>query len=389
MACLPSNSNSRYLGSGRISSHMNMHFLLNISLERLAGIFQDCMLPIHMPKFLQSGISYNCHATWRVELSDQRWGHIGAIKLIAQPPHQTILHFQEFALPSRNEIAQFEIPLRQRLQAESLSYRLVDFYDSREQIDPILLDALQRYRQDVLIQTETWLLRRLRIYGVHLPNPVGVKDAPDRDLHALLGMEQQIDSAPESTFELLLQGSPAEFGHLVQRFIALRGKPFACRVQIPGSKPGVWSAETVHIEARIFQGKLLIIALVHSLPDGGSLLTVQLENQEEVWQVWDLLREELERLGMLRLPLVESIISPLSREVVADVNLPLWQRIPNHGNRLLILQLWHEGLTAKEIGKRIGRSWKTVDNLLSKWRKEFGEEIAPLRREKEPPAGQE
>jgi hypothetical protein len=45
-----------------------------------------------------------------------------------------------------------------------------------------------------------------------------------------------------------------------------------------------------------------------------------------------------------------------------------------------ILRLWTEGLTAKEIGIRTGKTWKTVANRLSVLRGMYGENRVPLRK---------
>jgi len=45
-----------------------------------------------------------------------------------------------------------------------------------------------------------------------------------------------------------------------------------------------------------------------------------------------------------------------------------------------LLRLWTEGLTAKEIGIRTGKTWKTVSNRLSVLRGMYGENRVPLRK---------
>ena len=45
-----------------------------------------------------------------------------------------------------------------------------------------------------------------------------------------------------------------------------------------------------------------------------------------------------------------------------------------------LLRLWIEGLTAKEIGIRTGKTWKTVSNRLSVLRGMYGENRVPLRK---------
>ena len=363
---------------------MDMHLLLTAPIERLSSVIQECLHPIYLPRLLQPGAACMAQPVWRLPLSHQNWGAIGSLDLTAQSSHQTILRFQGAEPPALDDIARLETPVRQRLQTESASYQLADFNNAQEQIENLMVEALQRYRQETLLQTAAWLLRRLRIYGLHLPGPLGEREAPDHNLGMLLGMAAPLAAEVQTGFELFLQGSPAEFGHLAQRFADLRGGPFACQVQAPGGKPGVWGAEVVSLEVRFSYDRRALIAQANSLPGGGSLLTVHLENREDAWQVWDLLCEELERLGMLRLPAFEwGNPAPVST-VDARPDLPAWQRVPVTTNRRLILQLWHEGHTAREIGQRINRSWKTVDNELSRMRAEFGEEVAPLRREKGP-----
>ncbi len=45
-----------------------------------------------------------------------------------------------------------------------------------------------------------------------------------------------------------------------------------------------------------------------------------------------------------------------------------------------LLRLWTNGLTAKEIGIRTGKTGKTVSNRLSVLRGMYGEELIPLRK---------
>ena len=56
----------------------------------------------------------------------------------------------------------------------------------------------------------------------------------------------------------------------------------------------------------------------------------------------------------------------------------LWELVPNKKWYRQALKLWHEGLTAAQISKRLGISTGRIYNLFSNLRKEYGDEIVPL-----------
>jgi hypothetical protein len=78
---------------------------------------------------------------------------------------------------------------------------------------------------------------------------------------------------------------------------------------------------------------------------------------------------------------VEGDASAIASQVPAQ-NMRPWEQVPDVGHNRKMLELWHAGDTGRQIGNRIGRTQKTVQNDISRLRKAFGEQIVPYRRRK-------
>ena len=57
-----------------------------------------------------------------------------------------------------------------------------------------------------------------------------------------------------------------------------------------------------------------------------------------------------------------------------------WEKVPDKGYDRKMLELWHIGFSAREIGKKVDRSEHTIRNRLSELRQDHGEKIVPRRR---------
>ena len=137
-----------------------------------------------------------------------------------------------------------------------------------------------------------------------------------------------------------------------------------------------------------YQAGLQIYA--QSIPESKTLLTTSFEERRQNWEFWKLILDEMERMGLFRLKEIRAIPStidklperagtpPSTQENKSSH--PPWQQIPNLGYDQELVRLWHTGLQAGEIARRLEISEKTVYNRLSELRKQHGQGKIPRRR---------
>ena len=63
-----------------------------------------------------------------------------------------------------------------------------------------------------------------------------------------------------------------------------------------------------------------------------------------------------------------------------EASLEPWEKIPNTGWDREVVRLWHEQLSAGQIGNKLGREAQTIRNRIAQLRGLYGEEIVPYRR---------
>jgi hypothetical protein len=161
------------------------------------------------------------------------------------------------------------------------------------------------------------------------------------------------------------------------------------------------------IGVKLTQGEQVLNILVVRTAEDQVELQVRLLDETGNWQLWDRLRDHLEEQQLFTLigvhweddSLNQKCLKRQPRKALrsrqngpanlkptrpqADPSgkkLDPTEQVPNIGHNQLILDLWRQGLTAKEIGQRTRRQPKTILNLLSSWRRKYGEALIPRRR---------
>jgi hypothetical protein len=110
------------------------------------------------------------------------------------------------------------------------------------------------------------------------------------------------------------------------------------------------------LEVNILYEAIQLSISIHTLPKAQSLLRVNLVGDANCWRLWDVIRDEMARADWFRL------------------------LIPDDGNNRLVVQLWDQNQTCKEIGQKVGSSEKTILNRINELRKQFGPQIVPYRK---------
>jgi hypothetical protein len=123
------------------------------------------------------------------------------------------------------------------------------------------------------------------------------------------------------------------------------------------------------------------------MPKAQSLLRVNLVGNANSWRLWDVIRYEMARADWFRLPEVPKQLleetdenRPLEPNKRADDIQEPWLLIPDEGNNRLVVQLWNQNQTSKEIGQKVGSSEKTILNRINELLKQFGSQIVPYRK---------
>ncbi len=248
------------------------------------------------------------------------------------------------------------------------------FYATPEEIQRNEAVNAYELRVKELKAIQSWLVDQLRIFGV-----------------GRLGIPSMTD------FRMPIKGTPGQFGVLIRDITAyldaLYGEKITCQVRKPGS---LWDMrdippETNPLEIRFFMDKIRLDIKASSLPDKSTLLWLSNVDGHSAWSVWDLLRDEMERLQCFSLPSVpkqgDEASTNLSQsqgdysEATGNLAAPKpWERIPDQGDNRALIKYWHDQLTCKEIATKLGCTEKTIINRLNLLRNQYGKEIVPYRR---------
>jgi len=371
--------------------------ILDNKIEHLLRVTLDCLQPLYRPTYLD----YELHKTqddfYALHLSDERWGTIGHIQFMPQHANRTGLRFQEPTYPTQGEADTYKPAIRQYISDWPAAISLGEYYDNHQDVSNWLRFTLHEQRLLCLTRTHDWLLERLRIYGrpVYLPGDGAVADTK---IGAILGVEIYREQLAMVSFELAIQARPAEFIGFARRLEdsrsrdSLQAKRIKLKVYHPGTRkvmrklhPGL-AAALLQLERN--QGGLQIYA--QSIPESKALLTTSFEERRQNWDFWILILDELERMGLFRLqeipaihPMIENQPEQAGTPPSVQEDKPRlapWEEIPNLGYDRELVRLWHTGLQAGEIGRRLEISEKTVYNRLSELRQQHGQGKIPRRR---------
>lgn len=308
----------------------------------------------------------------------QKWGDIGSIHLESSLD-QPNLHFHPPQPISLDELPRYE----NLLVDECLGPRgrLALLYDRHDIFQNILSKALYEMRIKRQLDMKIWLSNRLQIFGYrNLP------------FTPLFDRSEKLDER----FEFPIKGTPAQFGVMLRHFaLTLNSKPnyyrLGYQILLPSGRKdtGNIPPDANPIEAKLSLGKSLVSIHAHVLPSDGTLLRIRLTGERTLWDLWDAIRDELEKLGWFSLPVIPEVSASTAPQVLtnfkeqsqpANSTAEIWMTIPDVGANREILRHWHKGLTCEQIAVRVSLSAKTVLNRINKLRKDHGAEVVPYRK---------
>lgn len=301
-----------------------------------------------------------------------RYGKIGTLRVLAVGDRRSRLEYWPVPLPSVQEVIPFEAEARDLLRESP--YRLHDILCSIEESRQRYAGMLFDVRLEQLRQVRIWLIHHLRILG--------------------------LDPAPPNLTEFVfpIKGTPAQFGVLVREIATSStipsGQKIVCQVRKPGSlfDFGGIPTDANPLEVRLIVDKARLEIRASNLPDGKTLLRVSNLVGYRGWEVWGLVRDEMERLQCFSFPSIPNLEEKLSPVVSQSLDDHLsvgdrpdspkpWELVDDEGDNQALIEHWHNNLTCKEIATKLGRTEKTIINRINLLRNRYGSEIVPYRRE--------
>ncbi len=343
----------------------------HFSAQRLSAIVISCFDPVFEPETFK----YLLSNSTALQVICTKWGDLGQLVCENFPPENNQIHFESPLSISTEELPKYESRLRKEVLG--LRGRLADLLGQKDVFQNILSQALYEKRMQRHQEFKAWLFSRLQIFGYR-----------DLFLDPILITFTKVDEH----FDFPIKGTPAQFGVMLRQFAqTLRTQnhfqDLASQVLLPGNRKdtGNIPPDVNPIEVRLSLGKTFLSIYAHVLPLDGTLLRIHLSGEKDIWELWDRVRDELEKLGWFSLPELPTFSGPVEtipepQIQAADPAAEIWTNIPNIGPNREILRHWHKGLTCEQIGTRVSLSEKTVNNRIHQLRKEFGTLIVPYRK---------
>ena len=331
----------------------------------------------------------------KVSLVHKTWGLLATLEVSALPASQSLLVFHLPEYPNRTEAEMYRTVLLLKLEPKHPEdHHLVGTELEERRLLVCLANELDQIRSEQRVVALQWFLDELRIWGVKM------LDQPRRDMKQVgyrdqLGLNQR----PKATFDFMTQGTPSEFAVMAHTSLGV-----GCKVLSPCMQRELLEIppdiNPVAVQYRKDEGFLNLV--VHKLPNGNSLIKGRVPENECGWNLWNALRDEMERLGWFSIPVLEYVspsttIEPQQKETPELISPKLdnayhppknepkkeltqvWLAIPDKGWDRECIRLWHCGLTSKDIGRRLEKTDKTILNRLNQLRNEFGEQTVPYR----------
>lgn len=295
-----------------------------------------------------------------------RYGRIGSVRIEVTGDRVVRLDYWPSPLPSVHDVIPYESAIRDLLPSTPVA--LSDLFRPLAESRKRYAEMLFNMRLDLMRQVRSWLIDHIRILGIDPPYP---------NLNA---------------FVFPIRGTPAQFGVLAReittRSMKLSDQKITCQARKIGSlfEFGSIPSDANPVEVRLNVERVRLEIQASSLPDGTTLLRVSNLNGHREWELWGLLRDEMERLQCFELPAAPKTLRSTPDEEKSfvqatdtTVSQP-WFQIPEVGGNREMVRLWHENLTCKEIAVRLGCTEKTIINKINLLRNQYGQEIVPYRR---------
>lgn len=335
---------------------------------------QRCVVACFQPLFHPGLFTYQLESNAPVyRLSCGKWGELGFLTFTIENNRKVSLRFDPPGLPSDDDVERLADSLWE--ETRTFTGRLAMLNGETDRFIKSLAPELREMRIHRRQELEEWLLRGLKIFGFRAPQQ---------------RYEEQDQGSEGSTrFDFLVKGAPSQFVAVFRIWaVSLKEQPEYEKLNHKvRSEDGNWDrwpvpADADQVEVKLALGKVQLNITAHSLPEPSTLLRVIVANEETGWKIWNLLRDELERLGFFTLPEIP-IIKSQPVAVPTPVSPPeskeVWNIIPSGPDREIV-RLWHKGLSSKEIGVQVRFAEKTVLNHLHSLRDQYGDTVVPYRK---------
>jgi hypothetical protein len=349
-----------------------IYHLINTTPQRIGGLIAACFQPVFNPG--------NFHLSYTPEMNTlqincQKWGDIGQIICQETQPDSAEIIFLLPAPARAPAVLSYENLIRE--ECLTTSWMLADMFNENEIVMDALSEALYRKRLERRHEFISWLFSQLQIFGYR-----------DLYLGPILNCPNKIDEY----FDFPVKGTPAQFTIMLRQFSHLlttqtEYQELNCQIFLPDNRKNndTILPDTNPVEIKFALGKNLLTIHAHGLPDQGTLLRIHLNGENNLWNLWDKIRDEMEKLNWFTLPDIPSQSKLIEKEKThPPINNQTpdkpWLSIPNVGANQEIIRYWHQGLTCTQIGIRVGLTEKTVLNKIHQLRKEYGKQIVPYRK---------
>lgn len=303
----------------------------------------------------------------RIFIQIPPWGNIGFITLKDLAPSRVVLLFYPPPIPLPQEMEPLESAIRAEIFNNDPVYD--DIRNNPEMGLHYLAQMVYNHKQSWMVRIRHWLAEALGIWGL---------------------CEER--SIPYD-FSFVIDGTPAQFAVMLRYFfLAYRPPGYRRNMEVLVMRSDNWPlreipAEINPLQVNIWDGELQLIITIHTMPNSHSLLRVNLVGDANSWRLWDVIRDEMARADWYQLPEVPKHLlegmdenHPLEPNKRTDDIQEPWLLIPDTGTDRLVVQLWNQNQTSKEIGQKIGSSEKTILNRINELRKQFGPQIVPYRK---------
>ena len=303
----------------------------------------------------------------RILIQFSPWGDIGYLTIKTLTPIQVEILFFLPSFPTQQETKLIESAIRAEIMNDQPTFGYL--LNNPELALQNLKDALHSHKRSLLIKIRDWLAFALGIWGL---------------------IEQR--STPDY-FSFVISGTPAQFAVMLRHFFpTFRSIDVMDVVKVVVMKSNFRELQEIPpdinpILVNIFSTRSQLNIVIHTMPNLHSLMRVSVTGDKNSWRLWDVVRDEMARVSWFQIPEVpEQLLGetdenrPLEPNKRADDIQEPWLLIPDEGNNRLVVQLWNQNQTSKEIGQKVGSSEKTILNRINELRKQFGPQIVPYRK---------
>ena len=337
------------------------------SAHRLCAMVMACFDSVFEPETFQYWIS----SQTVLQIYCSNWGDLG--QLVCE---DFLSKNSQFRFESPQSISPDDLPKYENLIREEClgpRGRLAELFGQKDVVDQALSQALYEKRMQRQQEFKGWLFNRLQFFGY-------------RNLY--LGFISNDTNKIDEHFDFPIKGTPAQFGVMLRQFtqtlqIQTDYKQLVSQVLLPGSRKDAGSIppDSNPVEVKLSLLKNILSIHAHALPSDGTLLRVRLSGERTLWELWDAIRDELEKLGWFSLPVIPEVPTSTVSQTTTNTEeksqpikpIPeVWMTVPDIGPNREILRQWHKGLTCDQIAVRVSLSTKTILNRVNKLRKEFG-----------------